>query len=71
MPLAGALLPVDHSMIDAFVFLAFNREGIKPATQIYGIATPARRLAAYRAIAVVVRVGLRTIDLELYRTAMT
>ena len=71
VPLPGTLSPIDDGMIDARVFLAFNREGIKLSTQIYGVAASACCLTAYRAITVVVRVRLRTIDLKLYRTTMT
>ena len=71
VPLPRALSPIDDGMIDARVFLAFNRKGIELSTQIYGVAASACCLAAYRAKTVVVRVRLRTIDLKLYRTTMT
>jgi hypothetical protein len=69
--LPRAFTPVDDCVIDAGVLLAYYLECVKLSTQVDGVAAATRSFTTDRAIAAVVWVRLRAIDLEHYRSTMT
>jgi hypothetical protein len=71
MPFSRAPLTINDRKINLFMFFTFNIQSIKPCAQVYRITASASGFAADRAVAQVVGIGVRRLNLKFNRTTMT